>query len=340
MWPVGTLTCTGSLLLAIDVTMSTRGSHVNSMRLLRPEPSSTPAAMAALLHVAGVLALLAAAGFHSRLSGRRRRLAWLAGPALILLSLIVTGDSFVIGKWLPRLLMPAGALWLILSALACWQLSRDERVGRWLAAVSLLFWASHNNVIATSCVGMLEAGYAWPDEGVKLDAMLVLGGGTSEAPHGVQVSSSGDRIVTAARLYHRGVAPRIVVGGRAVGALSSSGRKRELGADARRLLVELGVPDEAVVVHHGGRNTREEVAALSDLVSERGWKRVGLLTSAWHLPRAMRNAERAGLDAIPVPADFRGQPTAWNVVEILPSAAGGYNMRLAAWEAVGIALGR
>lgn len=297
--------------------------------------------MAVLLHVVGVLALLLAAVLHPKLTPDRRRLAWAIGPALIALSLVVTGDLFVIKKWIPRLAMPIGLLWMSSTGLACWYLARARRVGRWLAALSLFSWVTSCNPIAVLLLGALESGYRSPAEGTRFEALLVLGGGTSLAPGGgAQVSPSGDRIVTAARLYHRGIAQRIVVGGEAIAALESDGQARDIGEETRHILLELGVPDEAIVVHPGAHNTREEAATFQRLVSERGWERVGLLTSAWHLPRAMLHADRAGLHVTPVPSDFRGGPPSWNVVEILPSAAGAYHFRLAAWEALGITLKR
>lgn len=297
--------------------------------------------MVVALHVVGVLALLGAAALHPRLAHKHRRLVWAVGPLLIALSLLWTGDLFVIKKWIPRLAMPLGLVWMSLTGLACWYLARERRVGRWLAALSLVLWVTSCNAVAVLLLGALEAGYAPPADDTRFDALLVLGGGTSIAPHGgAQVSPSGDRIVTAARLYHRGIAERIVVGGEAIAALESDGQTRDLGEQTRRILLELGVPDEAIVVRPGAHNTREEAATFQKLVAERGWEHVGLLTSAWHLPRAMLHANRAGLRATPVPADFRGGPPAWNVVEILPSAAGAYSMRIGAWEVLGVTLKR
>ncbi|MCU0792951.1 MAG: YdcF family protein [Opitutaceae bacterium] len=67
--------------------------------------------------------------------------------------------------------------------------------------------------------------------------------------------------------------------------------------------VELGFPRERIVEVDTPRDTAEEVAALALLA---GADRVALVTSAWHLPRAMRLAEGAGLNALPCPADYLG----------------------------------
>ena len=73
---------------------------------------------------------------------------------------------------------------------------------------------------------------------------------------------------------------------------------------AARVWQDLGVPKEAITLLPAA-NTSEEVAAMKILIEQMGVERVGLLTSAWHLPRAVRLAKKQGLDVVPVPADFR-----------------------------------
>lgn len=297
--------------------------------------------MAAALHVAAVIALFVAAERHPRLDVRQRRIVWAIPAVALALALIVTGDVFVINKWLPHLVMPVGISWLMVVTLSCWRLMRgDRRLGGWLAATAFAIWLTSCNALAGVVLSQLEAGYALPAEDARLDALLVLGGGTNDGPFGAQLSQSGDRIATAARLHHRGVARFIVVGGTGVAALQADGKPRDLGWETSAILGELGVPEDALIIDPAeARNTREEVASLRALCEARGFSRVGLVTSAWHLPRAMRHARHAGLDAIPVPADYRGG-VVWNLVEILPSANGALQMRLAAWELLGIALSR
>jgi len=72
---------------------------------------------------------------------------------------------------------------------------------------------------------------------------------------------------------------------------------------SRDILLKLGVPDSAIEIS-GGRNTSEEMQELSQRF-QTSKSRIGLLTSAWHLPRAVRLANRNGLQPIPLPADFR-----------------------------------
>ncbi len=67
--------------------------------------------------------------------------------------------------------------------------------------------------------------------------------------------------------------------------------------------VGLGFPRDRIVELDTGRDTAEEIEALKLFVGE---ERLALVTSAWHLPRAIKLADAAGLSAHPCPADYLG----------------------------------
>ena len=140
-----------------------------------------------------------------------------------------------------------------------------------------------------------------------------------------------------------GLAPRIVSSGSAIAALHGS--EKALGEDTRVLLMGMGVPGSAVERLVGPKTTSEELSALAARAPQEPWKRVGLVTSAWHLPRAMRLAERsgiarAGVEVVPIPADYRGTGTMVTIVHLLPSEEGLGNLRIFVWEILGMAMGR
>ena len=130
------------------------------------------------------------------------------------------------------------------------------------------------------------------------DAIVVLGGGIGPAmpPHipDPHLNDSADRIWHAARLYHRGAAPRIIASG--------GGGKDMTEAEAMRIfLIDLGVPAEAIVMEDASLNTIETIRLVRDLVKD---ARIALVTSASHMPRAMRLARIAGLNASAFPTDW------------------------------------
>jgi hypothetical protein len=59
---------------------------------------------------------------------------------------------------------------------------------------------------------------------------------------------------------------------------------RRIGAD--RAASMLGLPDSCLVIENESQNTHEQAEYATRIIQERGWKRVILVASAYHMPRA------------------------------------------------------
>jgi len=124
----------------------------------------------------------------------------------------------------------------------------------------------------------------------------------SREHHASGLIESSDRLLRAYRLYRAGKAPLIVC----------SGGNNPLGVRAEepesvamsQLLEEWGAPASAVEVETGSINTRENALDSYGLLAPRGIRRIILVTSALHMPRAAVAFRKAGFDVIPAPADF------------------------------------
>lgn len=212
--------------------------------------------------------------------------------------------TIAFAKIVSMLLMPVGLVWILLTVLVV-EAIRSGR--RRLVVIAALAWCAFTLAGNPNVAGWLahsrEDRYAGIDplkQGV-FDVVIVLGGGANLGATGRdQGNASGDRLILAAQMYHQGVATRIVCTGRRIAEMDTTGVD-----PARRsatVLQGLGVPLEAIAFA-GGRNTFEEMRGLAEELGEPG-QRVGLLTSAWHLPRAQRLARKHGFDPEPLPADF------------------------------------
>jgi len=99
--------------------------------------------------------------------------------------------------------------------------------------------------------------------------------------------------------------------------------------------VELGVPATSIIVLSGSLDTEAEARAVA--------KRLGsapfvLVTSAWHMPRAVRLMQRAHAHAIPAPAGEQAGYVRSHIPGLLiPSSAGLRETEEALHEYVGLA---
>ena len=167
------------------------------------------------------------------------------------------------------------------------------------AAVLWIF----GSVVTTRIIGRsLECGYdragishgdvSWAPNG---DAIVVLGGGMlfHEKCGASEMASAADRVWTGAKLYKAGKAGKIICTG------------SEIERGTLPLLVDFGVPKEAVHWYDDARNTEEEARLMSKTLAVDGEKpKILLVTSAWHMNRAKFLFEKAGLDVVPCPGDF------------------------------------
>ena len=101
-------------------------------------------------------------------------------------------------------------------------------------------------------------------------------------------------------MFHADIAPRIICTGRRINELSPD--RKDPAEESQEILVSLGVPQDRIQLLDG-RNTSEEMKVLGEMFGN-GEAKVGLVTSAWHLPRALRLANRNGFSPTPLPADF------------------------------------
>ena len=78
---------------------------------------------------------------------------------------------------------------------------------------------------------------------------------------------------------------------------------------SQQLAQELGVPASAVLLNDQARTTAEEAKRINQLAAEQGWKQLILVTSAFHMPRAVASfQQQSNLQIIPVACDYRLDP--------------------------------
>ncbi|HZZ21452.1 MAG TPA: YdcF family protein [Roseiarcus sp.] len=134
--------------------------------------------------------------------------------------------------------------------------------------------------------------------------ILVLGGavnGLVSKARGEIVLDEGERMIEAACLAKRYPQARVVFTG---GSGSLIAESKEAPA-ARQLLIELGVDPARIIVEDKSRNTEENAQFTAAIVRPEPKQRWLLVTSAFHMPRAIGVFEKAGFDVVPDPVAYR-----------------------------------
>ena len=258
--------------------------------------------------------------------------AWQAAPV-----------SIVLQKTVGRVALPLGLLWVVLWIRTAWRAGRgDGRGALRVGAIAVAVTVVGNEPLGQRMMEVIEAPYlADPFSEAPFDAVIVLGGGAKVAPHQHhELGPAGDRIFLGARLFLAGKTPVLVTTGTTIAGFRQA--FDNTGATAL-MWSEVGVPAGAIVEVGDTRNTTEEARACARLIAERGWRRVGLVTSAWHLRRAEGLFRQAGIAegvVIPLAADHQGTPTWEGLYSMVPVGSGAWLQQKAAWELVGAAVGR
>lgn len=159
----------------------------------------------------------------------------------------------------------------------------------WLWMMPLTTW-----IVGVPLEGEFLVGGRVPDVEMfpEAEAIVLLGGGMgvdTNLSSYAEMASSADRVWQATRLYKAGKAPKII---------SSGFCPKE---STLPFLNDLGIKEDCVILLYA-RNTEEEAKAVEKL----GFKKILLVTSAWHMKRArlMFNKYAPGINVVCAPSDF------------------------------------
>lgn len=139
----------------------------------------------------------------------------------------------------------------------------------------------------------------------KADFIVCLGGGMEPGqrePTGIHLTVGGaDRLTTALALAVRRQAPALVLGGGG----SRRGGKTIAQADAIAAELTRIAPLPVETLSLGlCADTHDEAVKAAALAQQRGWKKVLLVTSASHMPRAAATFAKTGLQVVAVPCSY------------------------------------
>lgn len=239
-----------------------------------------------------------------------------------------------LSKLLPVFVLPIGVV-IVVLLLVAW------KKWRWLALVAAVaLYLASIPAVGGRLLNRLESAYprVKVEDAPIADAVLVLGGTMgSPAPAGYlsNWSDAADRFEAGVALVQTGKAAKLLFSG---APQSTDDSVESEGATMRRHAIARGVPADKTVVLGKVGNTADEARELAQFAQANGLKRVLLATSAWHMPRAMRQFRKVEVEVVAFPVDYRFEPQrALPYMDYLPGADGLKLTELALREAYGLA---
>jgi uncharacterized SAM-binding protein YcdF (DUF218 family) len=218
-----------------------------------------------------------------------------------------------------NLLISIGVLGLLLLC------TRFTRLASWLIVTSLVLLAVAGlSPLGNALILPLEQRFPpWDPSHGAPDGIVVLGGaissGVSAARGGTALDEAAERVTATAELARRYPNARIIFSGGNGSLIDDEGPEAPY---AVRQLVALGVDHDRITAEEQSRNTLENAAYSRLLANPKPGERWLLVTSAYHMPRAMAAYRAVGFAVEAYPVDWRTRGPA-DLIRPFPSLGEG-----------------
>jgi uncharacterized SAM-binding protein YcdF (DUF218 family) len=202
-------------------------------------------------------------------------------------------------------ILPPGLFVILLLILTIYLTRYSFKLSLIVGTWTLIFYLMCTGFVAERTMGWLEQKYFPPTqtELESADVIIMLGGAAIRDSQdvdgeGTLCASPANRLLTAVRLQKIYNLPILLSGGQ---VYSDSGGEALI---AFRILQSLGVPSEKILVESKSVNTTQNAIFSAQILREKNLNKPILVTSAFHMRRAVLNFEQQGFEVIPCPSDF------------------------------------
>lgn len=216
--------------------------------------------------------------------------------------------SFLISKIIGFLTTPL--VWIIMSLIITtilWIL-KSKAAHKWLIGTVALTLVMTNPLLANTIFHYWEKptnAISNNHSDVTYDYAVVLSGMASWDPAHDQYNfgESADRLWEALRLHKNGKVKKILITG---GNASIYYKQPPEAVILRNYLKEIGIADSLILIETRARNTHENALYTTQIIknTEQSNSPLLLITSAYHMPRALACFAKSNLQCTPYPVDF------------------------------------
>ncbi|GMA65245.1 YdcF family protein [Alicyclobacillus fastidiosus] len=243
-------------------------------------------------------------------------------------SLLKTIESFI---------LPPGLFVILMVCVGAFVYRKTRAAGVCLWAFAVILYVTTTQAFANALIRPLEDAYPQPRH-PHGDVIVMLGGGSVLGTpdidgQGGLTGNSANRLIAVARLYYMQHLPIIITAGP---NNVVAGRSESEAQIAKRELVGLGIPANSIYTENNSRNTEENAQFTKPILNAHQFVHPILVTSAFHMARAVLDFKREGIAVTPFPTDYQAnEQSGRGQYSWLPSAGALNVTALAVKEYVG-----
>ncbi|HUI97721.1 MAG TPA: YdcF family protein [Xanthobacteraceae bacterium] len=215
---------------------------------------------------------------------------------------------FILSKMLGFFALPSDIAATLAALGVVLLFSRFRQIGRALATVGVvLLVVAGLSPLGNALMLPLEDRFPpWDPARGAPTGIVVLGGAIgpeiSAARHTPDLNESAERITATAALARKYPAARIIYSGGNARLVLMGGIEADFAVD---LFESLGIPRARIETERASRNTIENATFSKALARPKPGERWLLVTSAYHMPRAIGTFRRVGFAVEAYPVDWR-----------------------------------
>ena len=190
-------------------------------------------------------------------------------------------------------ILPPGLFIILLVILTVYLMRVNFKISLIVGICTLIFYLMCTSFVAERTMGWLEQKYPPPKQSEleTADIIIMLGGGAIRDSQdvdgeGTLCASPANRLLTAVRLQK---------------IFNDSGSEALI---ALRILQTLNVPPQKILIEGKSVNTTQNAIFSAQILREKNFHKPILVTSAFHMRRAVLNFNQQGFEVIPCPSDF------------------------------------
>lgn len=200
-------------------------------------------------------------------------------------------------------LLPPGIFIAFMVVLCIYSYKKKYKFRNLMMVVTVIFYLVNTDFLSDMFIRSLEKKH-FPPTVVSGDVIIMLGGGaTLDTPNvngeGHLSGYAANRLLTCAQLYNKLHVPIIISGGK---VYETTGTEAEIG---RTILIGLGVPENKILIDNRSLNTTQNAKYTKEIIDKNGFSSPILVTSAFHMERAILQFEKYKEQVTPFPTDYQ-----------------------------------